>query len=184
MKPQNTGKLFDLPEGFARRDQIVYATRSVNIRRDPSASSEYMGRLSRGETLQRVGESDGGWSAVVYKDELCYISSQYLTTDGAAHTGNYTAIPLESKAGGIVTTNRLVNFRKGPAAYTTLLGQIPENTDLQRLGVCTNGWIKVEYKGMEGYVAGGYLTGPDSPPEETKPRETETSAPTETPYSY
>ena len=155
---------------FTLVDETVYATRNVNIRTEPNVSSHSPGQLMRGESVLRIGVSNDGWSAVLYHDEVCYIASKYLTTQEPQNSGNggTPAKVTESPSSGTVYTNHYVNIRKGPGADTPKLGQIPEGATVTRLAVCSNGWVKVNYNGTVGYVAGGYLTDPETTGEETK----------------
>lgn len=62
------------------RDETVYVTNdNVNVRTQASPSAEVITRLSAGAELKRIGYSET-WSQVVYQDQTCYISSQYIST--------------------------------------------------------------------------------------------------------
>ena len=162
-----------LPEGFTMVDENVYATRNVNIRTEPNVSSHSPGQLMRGEAVLRIGVSGDGWSAVLYKDEVRYIASKYLTTQ-QSQTGGNGGTPVkvtESASSGTVYANHYVNIRKGPGADTAKLGQVPEGAAVTRLAVCSNGWVKISYSGIVGYVAGGYLS--DKAPEKPTEKPTE-----------
>lgn len=59
-------------------DEQVEATRNVNIRKEPNSSSERVGKLLKGNTIQRIAIGNNGWSKVVYNGEEVYIYSDYL----------------------------------------------------------------------------------------------------------
>ncbi len=62
------------------RDEVVYINASdVNVRKGPASNAEVVTKLARGTELKRTGYSQS-WSKVFYKDQVCYVSSQYLTT--------------------------------------------------------------------------------------------------------
>ena len=172
--PVVTEPEYDLDEKFKRVDETVYATRNVNIRTQPNVNSRSPGKLMKDESVKRIGKSHDGWSAVIYKDELYYIASEYLTTDVPAEKpqsgGSGTEKVTESPASGTLYTTAKVNFRKGPGTDTKILSQLPEGAKVTVLAKASNGWYKVSYDGTEGYVAGGYLTDKE-PEEETKPTE-------------
>lgn len=67
------------------RDETVYATTRVNIRKSPNTSSEVAGQLNAGDDVKRTGYSSS-WSKVSYQGNTYYISSQYLTTEKPAET--------------------------------------------------------------------------------------------------
>ena len=65
---------------FTAVDETVYVTGDqVNLRKSAGTSGEIAAKLSRGTKLQRTGSSDS-WSRVIYQDQECYISSQYVST--------------------------------------------------------------------------------------------------------
>ena len=158
---------FELDDKFKKVDETVYATRKVNIRKEPAVNSDSPGQLPKDDSVKRVGVRSDGWSAVIYDDQLYYIASEYLTTKAPHGNGGGSSQSnknvQEEPAEGIVYTNHVVNFRKGPSAKTEWLAQIPLGAALKRQAVCSNGWVKVEYEGKVGYVAGGYVT--DTAPE-------------------
>lgn len=66
--------------GFTDTDEIVYITQDkVNIRMGCSTDSKIAVQLNEGDSIKRTGYSEG-WSRVVYKDNVCYVSSEFVTT--------------------------------------------------------------------------------------------------------
>jgi N-acetylmuramoyl-L-alanine amidase len=65
---------------FTQVKETVYATSNVNIRTSPSTESESVGMLNKNKSVERVGTSDE-WSKVLFNDQECYISSEFLTTE-------------------------------------------------------------------------------------------------------
>lgn len=59
--------------------ETVYATENVNIRTEPTTESEKVALLKKGESIARIGETDDGWSKVLYEGEERYIISEYLS---------------------------------------------------------------------------------------------------------
>lgn len=57
----------------------MYATSSVNIRKEPSKDSNKVGLLSHGNEIEISGVCDNGWYQVVYGGGVAYISGKYLT---------------------------------------------------------------------------------------------------------
>ena len=58
----------------------VYATQTVNVRKEPGTDAEILGKLEAGDSVTRISEQDG-WSTVQYNGETAYIKSDYLTTE-------------------------------------------------------------------------------------------------------
>lgn len=159
--PAETEAAYELPKDFTQVDEMVSATRNVNIRTEPAVQSDSPGKLPKGDSVRRVGTNQAGWSAVIYNDQLCYIASEYLTVQEVANPGGGTSVSskdvTETAATGTVVANHTVNFRKTPHVSGKWLASIPQGTELELLAECSNGWVKVKYKDMEGYVAGGYV---------------------------
>lgn len=62
------------------RNETVYVNATdLNVRKDISPNAEVVGKVSTGTELKRTGYSDA-WSRVEYQNQVCYVSSQYLTT--------------------------------------------------------------------------------------------------------
>lgn len=64
--------------------ELVYARKTVNIRKEPSMDAEIYSTLNRMDTVERVAD-DGEWSTVLIDGESYFIASEYLkvkTEDG------------------------------------------------------------------------------------------------------
>ena len=64
---------------FAPVEETVYATDFVNLRADYSLDSEILTLLGPGNAITRVGYHEE-WSMIRFNGEICYISSNYVTT--------------------------------------------------------------------------------------------------------
>ena len=74
---------------FRDVDETVYATTTVNVRSGPGSDYEKLGTLYYGNSIQRTGVGDNGWSRVVYNGQVAYMHSDYLSTKNpAVNTGN------------------------------------------------------------------------------------------------
>lgn len=59
---------------------------------------------------------------------------------------------------GTVTADPTLRIRSAPTTSSTTLTTIPYGVEVDVLEDAGNGWYKVEYKGVEGYMSGEYLT--------------------------
>lgn len=57
----------------------LWARQDVNIREKPTTESKKLGVLHEGNAIIRLGETDNGWSKVVFDGAEAYISSSFLT---------------------------------------------------------------------------------------------------------
>ena len=73
------------------RDEMAYVTADqVNVRTEARPGSEVITKLNRGTQIRRIGYSDS-WSKVLYNNQECYISSQYLSDDKPEQPAETTA---------------------------------------------------------------------------------------------
>ena len=77
-------------ETFVDVVETVYAISTVNVRSGPSTDDMIVGSLSYGESIQRTGIGNKGWSRVDYNGEEAYVYASYLsTTNPAQDTSGY-----------------------------------------------------------------------------------------------
>ena len=77
-------------ETFVDVVETVYAISTVNVRSGPSTEDTIVGSLSYGESVQRTGIGNKGWSRVDYNGEEAYVYASYLsTTNSAQDTSGY-----------------------------------------------------------------------------------------------
>ncbi|MBP3587553.1 MAG: C40 family peptidase [Clostridia bacterium] len=75
-------------------------------------------------------------------------------------------------------TSAGLNIRSKASTNGTILGTVKKGTVLTVTGLCTNGWVRVDYQGMVGFVSGDYVVDadanmPDEPYENETPPEQE-----------
>lgn len=85
-----------IPGGFIPVSETATALSNVNIRTSCSASSDSIGVLLKGETIERTAWSEE-WSQVLYNGAACYIASAYLS-ESSAQTSSSTGTPASSEA--------------------------------------------------------------------------------------
>ena len=149
---------YEMEDKFkAVKPEKVYAIKSVRIRSQGNVNSDDLGRLGEGKSVTRIGVSDDGWSAVIIKDQVLYISSDYLSTDEHPEPPENPNVPNEIEVDDMVYTVDDVNMREGPGFDRAVLCRVPEFVELHRTGIVTSGWCRVTYKDKEGFINTGYL---------------------------
>lgn len=158
---------------FIPVEETVTAKESTNLRDYPSQGedSEILHALLNGETAQRIGISDTGWSKLMYEEKVCYAVSNFLTTDL-----NYTPPTTASTEPPIVddgihtaftpvvedvTAKDVVNLRSIPSVTnpdSEVVGQLNNGEVLKRVGVSDNGWSRLIYGDWVVYAVSNYLT--------------------------
>jgi uncharacterized protein YgiM (DUF1202 family) len=135
-------------------NEEVKTTTSVNIRKGPGTSYSRITTLKSDTTLIRIGVGENGWSRVLYKNNVVYISSKYIK---AVKTSENKEPAQDVKTETVYATGN-VNIRSGPSTQYKSLGVLKKYDSIERLGVESNGWNKVLYKGQVAYISGKYLT--------------------------
>ncbi|MBQ7523498.1 MAG: C40 family peptidase [Oscillospiraceae bacterium] len=77
-----------------------------------------------------------------------------LAAPGSKVTENVTVTDCDAPVS--VTTTAL-NVRKLPTASSDKLGTLGEGESVKITGVCSNGWLRIDYRSGVGYVSGDYL---------------------------
>lgn len=68
---------------FREVDEVVYVKEYTKVYAEYSTESAQKGELGKGNKLKRVGICNG-WSQVEFNGEVCYVLTEYLTTDKEA----------------------------------------------------------------------------------------------------
>lgn len=129
--------------GLTYRDDIV------NLRSQPSSSSQKLGSYSRG-TWMRITGSSGNWYSVVAPDgRVGYMSRNYVevTSEKSAYIG-------------IVTNQKstaFLNLREYPSYSAKVLGIYYNGVPCILLSE-SDGWYHVRVNGVDGYFRREYLT--------------------------
>lgn len=171
-------------------DQVT-AKEETNLRSIPSQDTDsvILRTLVNGEVAQRIAVSSNGWSKLLLDGNVYYAVSNYLTTD-LAYQAPLEEVYLPSENGietqfvavnQLVTAKKMVNLRKLPSVEhedAVILDELDNGEIATCVGVSSNGWSKLNYKGMTCYAVTSYLTEvtdasavPDQGTMETQPTE-------------
>ena len=172
--PEEVGANVEALMNFTEVDETVTAKDVVNLRDRPGqgADSVVLATLSNGETAQRTGVSDSGWSRLIVNGQKVYAVSSFLTTDTSYVTPQEPA-PTEPAVAdkGIktqftpvnesVTAKIEVNLRTLPSVTNpdaAVAATLKYGEWITRTGVSDNGWSRVEYNGQVLYCVSSYLS--------------------------
>lgn len=137
-------------------------TYALNVRKGAGTSYAVIGSLSKNETVT-IEATKNGWHKVTVdgKQLTGYVSAEYITITGSdeqqkpeekPQDDTYTEVnePVWATAG--------VNIRKGPGTSYAVIGSLVKNGSVTRVGVGSNGWSKIKYGSVTGYIKSEYLT--------------------------
>lgn len=155
---------------FTSVQEQVTAKELANLRTLPSVEredSQIVGQLKKGETAQRIGTSDNGWSKLEWNGQTVYAVSNYLTTDltGEQPQNSPDSQQIQTQFEEIndrVTAKLEVNLRSLPSVEDpdcVVVAKIKNGEVVQRTGINRDvGWSRVVYNGQTLYCVSQYLT--------------------------
>ena len=161
--PQQEG---GLQTQFETVDDTVTAKVEVNLRTLPSVEnpeSQVLVLLKHGETVQRTGVSDNGWSRLVYNGTVCYAVTSYLETPegGEALPDDGEIRTQFEDMDDYVSPKEKVNLRSIPSVDDpdcVVVATITSSEKVHRTGINRDvGWSRVEYNGQTLYCITQYL---------------------------
>ncbi|MDR0948943.1 MAG: SH3 domain-containing protein [Lachnospiraceae bacterium] len=123
------------------------ALTTVRIRSSDSEQADQVGRVTSGEKLQVLEQRANGWSRVLYDNTEGYIKSEYLELQPLVEGGAVI---------GTVTATSNVNIRSAASETGDKLG-IVTNGDTMDLISREDGWCKISYNGIIGYVKESFV---------------------------
>ncbi|MFK3988254.1 SH3 domain-containing protein [Exiguobacterium mexicanum] len=133
-------------------------TSILNVRSATSTTSDIVGKLTQGETVQ-VYTTNDNWAQIEFEGEKRYVSATYLTLKS---TVEKTATATASA----YTADANVNLRSSTSTSAVILTTIPKDATVTYISShgATGSWMKVTYGKYTGYVAARYFT-PTTPVE-------------------
>lgn len=169
--PENASADPEASMNFTDVDETVTAKVSANLRDIPSqdTDSTVKATLNNGDTAQRTGVSDSGWSRLVYNGSTYYAVSSYLTTDlsyaAASQDGSGSGDGLKTRFTDVndtVTAKIEVNLRTLPSVTNpdaAVAAVLTNGETVTRTGINEEyGWSRVQYNGQTLYCITSYLT--------------------------
>jgi len=127
---------------------VVYNTEQLNLRKEPSSDSAWLGAYPAGNWVQ-ISEAPGNWYEVVTPDGKAGYMSRNFLNHGI--TG-YTTIATVTNP----KATQFLNLRKSPSYSSQVLGIYYNGTPALVIGE-SGGWVHVSVDGAEGYFRSEYL---------------------------
>jgi len=122
------------------------ASTAVNLRSGPGTSSKVFRVVPSGAAVQVSNTTRNGFRYVVHDGLAGWIADQYLVWG------------THQPPGATLTTTANLNLRAEPSISASVLLVMPEGATVAVLGVWSNGFRKVSYKGMTGWAHASYLS--------------------------
>ncbi len=150
--------VFCLLAGSALADEfgVVYRTDSLNLRREGSSSSEWLGSYPRGTWVTITGSQNNFYRVRTPDGRTGYMSKNYIDASGRA--GEMWMLRVTNPNGGA-----FLNFRERPDYNAKVLDIFYNGVPLHATAL-NNGWFTVEINGQTGYVRAEFVDDRGSEP--------------------
>ena len=133
----------------------VVTAHSLTLRKGAGTNYEAIGYLQKG-TKVNVLSTSGQWSKVSVNNKTGYVHSSYLgNTNSSNSTGSTTQETYQTK---YVTAPDGLNIRSGAGVNFNVVKTMPYQASVQVSTKVTNGWAKVKYGSVTGYVNVSYVS--------------------------
>ena len=130
-------------------------TAEVNFRTSPSLSASVISSVVSGTSVFVVEHDPAGWSKVRINGTDGYIRSDFL----ALQIQQPQQAPVSStQSSTVLKTIDGVNFREGPSTEHRIIAVLEANTSVNVIERDINGWSKVSFNGVEGYIRADLLS--------------------------
>lgn len=142
---------------FNTLNDTVYTISLLHLRAEPSMGGQLVATAPISEPLSRTGISiDGNWCRVTYENQTLYCATQYVTTTKPASPMNAGTAEM-TEVDQILVASVNLRLHDADALEATVVAVVPQNTQLERVGILNNGWSVVMYNGERLFCASEYL---------------------------
>ena len=125
---------------------VVNCNESITLREYPSVQAREIAQIPLGQAVGFIEEAENGFYKINYDGLIGYALAEYLSPDNRSFRG-----------ATVVNCKQSITLRETPSTSSYELAQIPLGARVKYLGVETNSFYKVEYRGMVGFVLKTYL---------------------------
>ncbi|MFK9091335.1 SH3 domain-containing protein [Bacillus salipaludis] len=128
---------------------------TLNVRREPSASSPIIGKLAKGTSVT-IYSKQNNWLEIGFSNLKGWANAEFINTETGASKDTPTPKKELSGINGTITAGSL-SVRSGSSMDSNIIGTVTMGQSFAILEE-NNNWVKIEFKnGSFGWVAGWYL---------------------------
>ncbi len=124
---------------------VVNCRESITLREYPSVNAPELAQVPLGQAVGFIEVTNDDFSKINYDGLVGYVLSAYIAPNS----------PFRDAV--VVNCRQSITLREEATTYARELVQIPLGAHVKYLGVETNSFYKVEYRGMVGFVLKTYI---------------------------
>lgn len=141
---------------------VVNVESSLRVRAEASTSSEILGYLYNGETVNVTGES-GNWYKIDFKGKIAYVSKEYIAkgegNSNSSNNGNSSSNnenQSTNKKGQVVNITSNLRVRSEANSHSMVLGYLLNGETVNITGE-SGEWYKISFNNGVAYVSKEYI---------------------------
>lgn len=125
---------------------------ALNVRSEASEDSEKVGKLYK-DCGGTIIERKDGWTKLQSGNVIGWAKDEYLLFDEEAEE-------LANDVGKMIATvnTETLRVRKEPGAEAGIYGLLPVGEITEVLNTTEDGWVCIDYEGMDGFVSNEFVT--------------------------
>ena len=128
----------------------------LNVRPQPSTSQAAIGKLSEGETVVIIGETDN-WYEIEFNGSTAYVSKDYVTlTAPQLHPDANIDFSTTPRTGVVIDSISSLNVRQAATTTSSILGTLTAKDEVTVIGREGN-FYKISYNDSYAYVHKDYV---------------------------
>lgn len=125
---------------------VVNCNESITLREYPSVHARELAQIPLGQAVGFIEDvGDGNFSKINYDGLVGYVITYYISPTS----------PFRDAT--VVNCRQSITLRANPSTYAREITQIPLGARVKYLGVESDSFYKVQYRGMVGFVLKTYL---------------------------
>ena len=135
---------------------------NLNVRSNPILSSDVIGTLNEGQTIEIKGEKDN-WYEINYNGRNAYVSKSYIkegqgSKSKAPQVENKTISKsfLDFSKGQVVNVSSNLRVRAGAGTNHNAIGYL-NNNEVFNIKNKVGDWYEIDFKGHSGYIHKDYV---------------------------
>lgn len=121
---------------------------ALRLRSEASTEASILATALQGDTLVVLEEENEGWYKVDYKSVEGFMSAEFVDV--------VTQVDMDLGYGLVQSEGSTLRVRSGPSTDFDAVTELYDHTVVNLAGI-DNGWFKISYKDVTGYVSSDYM---------------------------
>ena len=130
---------------------VVKCSDYISLRSQPETAASVITTIPLGEQVNFLSYAENGFDRISYRGQTGYALAEYLSD--TAESGGAAAVTLQ-----VANCNDWISLRSAPSISASQICTVPLGEAVTFISTDANGFDKVTYRGITGYVLAKYLS--------------------------